>query len=66
MRLDLNHVLVSKETALEVFGVFPVFPFRKPPNDAPLAILTVSKGFMDLCWWNGKDWQYSMSKKTNL
>jgi hypothetical protein len=35
---------------------------REP--DSPLAVLSISKGNLDLCWWNGDSWTYITTIKT--
>ena len=70
---DEQHTIITDSEAVELFH-----PERlktpKPtrwdakPQGAMLAVLTVSKGFLDLCWWNEKSkaWTYINTLKNKL
>lgn len=71
MRVDIDHKLISYEEAWQRFNKVYYFESpkiskssvvnRMPPSDAQLAVLTISPGFEDLCWWNSVTWQYITS-----
>lgn len=79
MTVDSEHILISQEEAWRRFKKPAFAPSQKvsksggvdrsPPEGAELAVLTISKGFEDLCWWNAAQaqglgaWQYITSNK---
>ncbi len=70
MTYDATHIAITWEQAWQEFTppapgkpsgkVSKSAPVnRMPPEGAALAVITgITPGCRDLCWWNGKEWQY--------
>lgn len=65
---DEQHVAISETEALETFHPKKLKSNRwqARPEGSLLAVLSISKGFLDLCWWNAssKVWTYINTIKT--
>jgi len=68
---DEQHVVISEADAIDIFHPERLKAeirtrWQTRPEGSLLAVLSVSKGFMDLCWWNAssKAWTYITTIKT--